>query len=78
MQYLSSDDLARVFQACDVVKLMERFGKLTGQNDPLLHFYDTFLAANNPMNHESHGVWYKPTSALINTLRGPPPSTVSA
>lgn len=54
------DDLARVFQACDVAKLMESFGKLTGQNDPFLHFYETFLAAYNPSKRKARGVWYTP------------------
>ncbi len=54
------DDLARVFQACDVAKLMEGFGKLTGQNDPFLHFYETFLAAYNPKKKKARGVWYTP------------------
>lgn len=54
------DDLARVFRACDVAKLMEGFGKLTGQNDPFLHFYETFLAAYNPKKRKARGVWYTP------------------
>ena len=54
------DDLARVFKACDVAKLMEGFGKLTGQNDPFLHFYETFLAAYNPAKRKARGVWYTP------------------
>ena len=54
------DDLARVFQACDVAKLMESFGKLTGQNDPFLHFYETFIAAYNPSKRKARGVWYTP------------------
>ena len=54
------DDLARVFQACDVAKLMDGFGKLTGQNDPFLHFYETFLAAYNPSKRKARGVWYTP------------------
>ncbi len=54
------DDLARVFRACDVSKLMEGFGKLTGQNDPFLHFYETFLAAYNPAKRKARGVWYTP------------------
>ncbi len=54
------DDLARVFQACDVAKLMEGFGKLTGRNDPFLHFYETFLAAYNPDKRKARGVWYTP------------------
>ena len=54
------DDLARVFRACDVAKLMEGFGKLTGQNDPFLHFYETFLATYNPQKRKARGVWYTP------------------
>jgi hypothetical protein len=54
------DDLARVFQAANVKKLMEAFGKLTGQQDPFLHFYETFLAAYNPAKRKARGVWYTP------------------
>jgi hypothetical protein len=54
------DDLARVFQATDVKKLMGAFGKLTGQQDPFLHFYETFLAAYNPAKRKARGVWYTP------------------
>lgn len=54
------DDLARVFQACDVTRLMDGFGKMTGQDDPFLHFYETFLAAYNPSKRKARGVWYTP------------------
>jgi hypothetical protein len=54
------DDLARVFQATDVKKLMGAFGNLTGQQDPFLHFYETFLAAYNPAKRKARGVWYTP------------------
>lgn len=54
------DDLANVFQAANVKKLMEGFGKLTGRNDPFLHFYETFLSAYNPAKRKARGVWYTP------------------
>ncbi|GFZ81078.1 DNA methyltransferase [Elstera cyanobacteriorum] len=54
------DDLANVFQAANVAELMQDFGKLTGQNDPFLHFYETFLAAYNPAKRKARGVWYTP------------------
>lgn len=54
------DDLATVFQAADVRKIMQGFGKLTGQQDPFLHFYETFLAAYNPDKRKARGVWYTP------------------
>lgn len=54
------DDMADVFQAVDVSKIMAGFGKLTAQNDPFLHFYETFLAAYNPAKRKARGVWYTP------------------
>lgn len=61
------DDLANVFQAADVKKLMEGFGKLTGRNDPFLHFYETFLSAYNPAKRKARGVWYTP-EAVVNFI----------
>ncbi|MCA2652068.1 MAG: N-6 DNA methylase [Microcystis sp. M065S2] len=54
------DDLAKIFQAANVKKIMAGFGKLTGQQDPFLHFYETFLAAYNPTKRKARGVWYTP------------------
>ena len=54
------DDLAKIFLACDLKAIMADFGKLTGQNDPFLHFYETFLAAYNPAKRKARGVWYTP------------------
>jgi len=54
------DDLAKIFLACDLTLIMADFGKLTGQNDPFLHFYETFLAAYNPAKRKARGVWYTP------------------
>lgn len=61
------DDLADVFQAANVHKLMQGFGKLTGQSDPFLHFYETFLAAYNPAKRKARGVWYTP-EAVVNFI----------
>ncbi|MTH79417.1 type ISP restriction/modification enzyme [Paracoccus aestuariivivens] len=54
------DDLARVFQACDISKLMKDFGSLSARRDPFIHFYETFLAAYNPAKRKARGVWYTP------------------
>ncbi len=54
------DDLVDVFRAADVAKIMSAFGKMTGRNDPFLHFYETFLATYNPSKRKSRGVWYTP------------------
>ncbi len=54
------NDLAKLFQATNVAEIMQGFGKLTGQQDPFLHFYETFLAAYNPRKRKARGVWYTP------------------
>lgn len=61
------DDLANVFQAADVKKIMAGFGELTGRKDPFLHFYETFLAAYNPAKRKARGVWYTP-EAVVNFI----------
>jgi len=54
------EDLTGVFQACDVAKIMERFGKLSGHKDPFIHFYEDFLGQYNPNKRKARGVWYTP------------------
>jgi predicted helicase len=54
------DNLAEVFRATDVAALLQDFGKNTGQNDPIIHFYETFLAEYDPSLRKSRGVWYTP------------------
>ena len=54
------DELAEIFQATDLSKLFEDFGKFTQRNDPFIHFYETFLAEYNPAKRKARGVWYTP------------------
>jgi predicted helicase len=54
------DELVNVFLASDVATIMENFGKSTKQEDPVVHFYETFLGAYNPALRKARGVWYTP------------------
>ena len=54
------DALADIFRATDVAKILQSFGKATQQNDPIVHFYETFLAEYDPKLRKSRGVWYTP------------------
>ncbi|WP_428355505.1 type ISP restriction/modification enzyme [Methyloprofundus sp.] len=54
------DSLADIFRATDVAAILNNFGKETRQNDPIIHFYETFLAAYDPKLRKSRGVWYTP------------------
>ena len=61
------EDLANIFQTCDVQDLMKDFGSLTGRKDPFLHFYEDFLKEYNPEKRDLRGVWYTP-EAVVNYL----------
>lgn len=54
------DALADIFRATDVAALLKDFGKATQQNDPIIHFYETFLAEYDRKLRKSRGVWYTP------------------
>jgi len=54
------DELVSIFLATDVAVIMKNFGKSTKQEDPVVHFYETFLAAYNPALRKARGVWYTP------------------
>jgi len=54
------DALADIFRATDVAALLKNFGKATQQNDPIIHFYETFLGEYDPKLRKSRGVWYTP------------------
>lgn len=54
------DALADIFRATDVAALLKNFGKSTQQNDPIIHFYETFLSEYDPKLRKSRGVWYTP------------------
>lgn len=54
------DALCEVYSASDLRAILKDFGTETGQNDPILHFYETFLAVYDPKLRKSRGVWYTP------------------
>ncbi|MBK1694123.1 DNA methyltransferase [Chromatium weissei] len=58
------DDLVLVFRVTDIAQVLAGFGKLTGQTDPFLHFYETFLTAYNPAKRKARGVWYTPEAVV--------------
>jgi predicted helicase len=54
------NNLADVFRATNVRELLKDFGKSTQQTDPIIHFYETFLAEYDPKLRKARGVWYTP------------------
>lgn len=54
------DALADIFRAADVKAILNTFGESTQTRDPLIHFYETFLAEYDPKLRKSRGVYYTP------------------
>jgi len=61
------DDLVNIFLACDVAEFFNvkpRLGVaphgVALQEDPIIHFYETFLSEYDPALRKSRGVWYTP------------------
>jgi predicted helicase len=61
------DSLAEIFLKTDVAKLLEGFNQKDGMNDPIIHFYETFLGEYNPKLRKARGVWYTP-EAVVNFI----------
>jgi predicted helicase len=54
------DNLADVFRATNVDAMLNNFGKSTQTEDPIIHFYETFLSEYDPKLRKSRGVWFTP------------------
>ena len=54
------DDLVSLFAATDIQRVMTSYGKNKLHHDPMIHFYEDFLAEYNPELRRSKGVWYTP------------------
>jgi hypothetical protein len=52
-------DIVQTLSLTNVYDLLENFGR-RGTRDPMLHFYETFLAAYDPKLREMRGVYYTP------------------
>lgn len=54
------DALCEVYRATNLCAILKDFGTATGQNDPILHFYETFLGEYDKKLKKARGVWYTP------------------
>jgi hypothetical protein len=54
------DDLAQLLATTDIDGVLSAFGAQSPQSDPVVHFYETFLAAYDPAVREMRGVYYTP------------------
>ncbi len=54
------DDLAEVLSVADAPKILGHYYREGKGNDPIVHFYETFLAQYDPDERERRGVYYTP------------------
>ena len=54
------DDIAEVLNVTDVNKILQDYYREGKGKDPIIHFYETFLTAYDPMIREKRGVYYTP------------------
>jgi len=63
------DDLVQLLSQVDMGNILENFGQRTRQEDPVVHFYETFLAAYNAALRKSRGVYYTPEPVVSFIVR---------
>jgi len=54
------DDIATILAYADIEKIKKELHLRTGGDDPLIHFYETFLKEYNPKEKKHRGVFYTP------------------
>lgn len=64
------DDIVALLNRTDMAAVLKDFGKGQGKDDPIVHFYETFLAAYDPKMREVRGVFYTPDPAVDFIVRG--------
>ncbi len=64
------DLLASILREADMEAILRDFGKARLQEDPVVHFYESFLAAYDPNLRETRGVYYTPEPVVNYIVRG--------
>lgn len=64
-----TDDIANLLRAAPVVSVRSHGSSLTKREDPVIHFYETFLAAYDPKLREQRGVYYTPEPVVSYIIR---------
>ena len=63
------DDLAYLLARADIAEILRDFGQRNRQEDPVVHFYETFLAAYDPEMRQRRGVYYTPEPVVSYIVR---------
>jgi predicted helicase len=64
-----TDILVRLLASANMSDILKDFGKGTMQHDPVVHFYETFLAAYDKETKKDRGVFYTPEPVVSFIVR---------
>ena len=63
------DYLTQLLAGADTAAVFANFGQRVARQDPVMHFYETFLAAYDPALRERRGVYYTPEPVISYIVR---------
>jgi len=63
------DDIAEVLAIADAPGILDRYYREGKGSDPIVHFYETFLAQYDPEERERRGVYYTPEPVVSYIVR---------
>ncbi|MBA4348527.1 MAG: DNA methyltransferase, partial [Thermodesulfovibrio sp.] len=63
------DDISEVLATTDVYKILDEYFNKHKGKDPIVHFYETFLAEYDPKMREKRGVYYTPEPVVSYIVR---------
>lgn len=58
------DDIAEILNVADAGKILHEYQRTGKGRDPIIHFYETFLATFDPGIREKRGVYYTPEAVV--------------
>ncbi len=63
------DDIAEVLNVADVKSILHQYYRAGKGEDPIVHFYETFLSEYDPATREKRGVYYTPEPVVRYIVR---------
>lgn len=63
------DDISQVLAVADVKQILHKYFHEGKGNDPIVHFYETFLSEYNPAERKRRGVYYTPEPVVSYIVR---------
>jgi len=63
------DDIVELLNHANMAEILKDFGKGKGKEDPVVHFYETFLAAYDPKMRKVRGIYYTPEPVVSYIVR---------